>query len=722
MPSVVRAGLRIQTSRRTIRMISDHPADSEAGPAGMERVAKLLVIVSMAAAISLGAVLGSRVWTDLLPLTIGSFVAAACLSLVFEELSAAVVLFLTYLMPQLFTVLHGNFFGAYGTIWSAALLGVVAPRSIRRSWAVPDRWKAPLILWALTLAFTWPVVAFREFDFTLGLFRFAPYMSPGNGAAQVWVCDVAAMLGLGILWFDWLVDVFRRDEGGFRRWILLPLGASWAITTSVGIYQMFGDMFFLNQTLFGELGRASGTMRDANPYGVLAALGGPALIAAASLTRGPLLRVIAICGIVASWLGLWASGSRTALAAGLIASGFVISAMWTAWAWRASRRMRFVLAILGLLAGAGLMVAVALLHVTSGPLPRLRRTLPTWSVLGFVEEMWNRDSYGMVATHLIREFPLFGVGLGSFNGLVSLYYSVLTGGGYLVPDNAQNWYRHQLVENGLIGSVGWIAWVVLFGWFVMSARAPQPARFAATTVKGTLVALAVVSLVGMPTQNAAVTFTLWTLAFWYVALVGVPGRHALPDGRRATEHVAANSELGTLAPWTWLAIWMIVALSVSGTAYTARYRLRLPQRAQAAGSTYDYGFYDGPDSDVRWTAGKAVDVIEIVHRNEDRYLKLEIGAVAPDAAQRPVEVKVWRDDDLVLRLRRRSDVLATRYICVPPGRKMMRMQVEVSRTWRPSDYGRGTDQRELGVAVGKWTFVYDPPRHTLVVPCTHDQR
>ena len=157
--------------------------------------------------------------------------------------------------------------------------------------------------------------------------------------------------------------------------------------------------------------------------------------------------------------------------------------------------------------------------------------------------------------------------------------------------------------------------------------------------------------------------------------------------------------------------------------YTARYRLRVPQRAEAAGWPYQYGFYDDdPDSDIRWTAGKDVDVFKIVRRNEDRFLKLDIGAVAPDADQRPVEVKVWRDDDLVLRLRRRNDFLTTRYVCVPRARKMMRMQVEVSRTWRPSDYGRETDRRERGVAVGKWSFVYDPPKNALVVPCARDER
>jgi hypothetical protein len=695
--------------------------------APLELVTKVVVVVSMAAAIALWAVLVDRLWAELLPLTIGSFVAAACLSLAAEEMAACVVLFCAYFVPALFTVLHGDFLPDYATVWLAAMLGVVAPRCLRSSWAIPGRWKAPLILWALTIAVSWPVVALREFDFTLGLFQFDAGSSPGNGAAQVWVCEVAVTLGVGILWFDWLWRVFKQNEAGFRRWILLPLGASWAIAVSVSIYQMFGDLFFLNNGLFGELGRASGTMRDANPFGVVAAIGGPGLVAAASLTHdraldpdaagaprlhlpagaalwSPRVRVIAVCGIAASWLGIWASGSRTAFAAGLITSMFVAWAMWSAWAPHASRRTRRMLALLGVCAAAGLMLAIVLLPVGSGPLPRLRHTLPTWSAASFVREMWNRNSYGMVATYLIREFPLFGVGVGSFHLLVSHYYFLLTHGGSLFPDNAQNWYRHQLVENGLVGSIGWMLWVVLFGWFVMSARGPH--RFAATIVKGMLVALALVSLVGMPAQNAAVTVTLWTLAFWYVALVGVPGQ------------AGGVQQEAPLAARTWIAIWTIVALSLGGTLYTAQYRLRVPQRAQAAGWPYQYGFYDDdPDSDVHWTAGKAVDVFEIVRRNEDRFLKLDIGAVAPDADQRPVDVKVWRDDDLVLRLRRRSGVFVTRYVCVPREPGMMRMQVEVSRTWRPSDYGRGTDQRERGVAVGKWTFVYDPPKSAFVVPC-----
>ena len=102
-------------------------------------------------------------------------------------------------------------------------------------------------------------------------------------------------------------------KGGPRR-ILAALAGSWAIATAAGIYQLFGDMSFLNRGLFGALGRASGTMVDANPFGVIAAVWGPALVAAAWLTPNRALRALAICGLIASWLGLWASAARSAFA------------------------------------------------------------------------------------------------------------------------------------------------------------------------------------------------------------------------------------------------------------------------------------------------------------------------------------------------------------------------------------------------------------------------
>jgi hypothetical protein len=279
---------------------------------------KLIVLLSVATAILLEAFLSARAWPNQLPLTIAAFFVTASSSLALAELSAAIVLFFVFLMPALLLLVHGDYSVYYGTIWLAALLGAIVPASVRRGWRFPARWKAPLVLWALTIALTWPIVAMRESDFNPRLLLNAYHLNRWDiealrPIAIAWICDVASTLGMGLLWFDWLCCVFGDDEPRFRRRLLPVLAASWSITTLVGLYQFFGDMLFLNFGLFGALKRASGTMRDANPFGIVAALGGPWLIAAASLTRSRLFHALTIGGLVASWVALWAAGGRRAL-------------------------------------------------------------------------------------------------------------------------------------------------------------------------------------------------------------------------------------------------------------------------------------------------------------------------------------------------------------------------------------------------------------------------
>ena len=108
-----------------------------------------------------------------------------------------------------------------------------------------------------------------------------------------------------------------------------------------------------------------------------------------------------------------------------------------------------------------------------GPLARVRATLPELSrasVRGFAVEMWERNGYGKAATAMIRDVPLFGVGIGAYHSMAKDY----TADGWLPPDNAQNWIRHQLVELGVVGSLGWLAWIVLFGAFLVRARRSDP--------------------------------------------------------------------------------------------------------------------------------------------------------------------------------------------------------------------------------------------------------
>ncbi len=67
--------------------------------------------------------------------------------------------------------------------------------------------------------------------------------------------------------------------------------------------------------------------------------------------------------------------------------------------------------------------------------------------------------------------------------------------------------------------VGWLEWVVPFLWLLVRGRAIDGDLVPASLVRGTLRALSVASLVGLPTQNTALALTFWTLVAWYDLLV-----------------------------------------------------------------------------------------------------------------------------------------------------------------------------------------------------------
>jgi hypothetical protein len=664
----------------------------------MEYATKLLVIVSMAGAIAVETLVTAGVWPALLPLTIRAFVAAAAISILFDEACAAIVLVFAYVMPALILVVHGNLLLYFGHVWSAALLGAIVPRSVRSGWAVPRPWRAPLVLWALTIALTWPIIAFRELDFTARLLGVTHLANSGLGGpppvAAAGVADNAMGLGLAILWFDWLFAAFAHAEGRFRRFVITGNAVSWAIATAVGAYQLFGNMSFLNRGLYGAMGRASGTLLDANPFGVIAAAWGPALVAAAWLTRDWRLRALSGCALVASWIGMWASAARTAFGVGCIASGFLAYAAWSTQAHRASPRTRSRIGTAGAIAAVALVAALVWLPATTGPLPRLRGMAPKLSaasISGFVREMWDRNGYGATATDLVRAFPFAGVGIGSFHILVFDYHYQQTHV-VLPPDNAQNWYRHQFVENGIAGSIGWILWVATFGWFVLTARAPPSTRFPATIVKGIVVGMAVVSLVGIPTQNIAVSIALVTFAFWYVVLAGGVDQ---AGSRVATSRISRPA---------WAAIWIVVLAAAAATLHTARTELRVPARAARFGWGYFYGFSDvEPALDIArrssvWATRHAVAVLI----PPARWVKLTVSVDRLNLAKGPVAVKVACDDSVVVDTEVSDVRPITRYVAVRDGNKGLMVETWVSRSVRPAAYGL-PDRRELGLFV-EWEF------------------
>jgi hypothetical protein len=295
---------------------------------------------------------------------------------------------------------------------------------------------------------------------------------------------------------------------------------------------------------------------------------------------------------------------------------------------------------------------------------------------------------------MLKQFPITGVGVGGFYQLFPDYAFVLTG--IRKPfDNAQSWYRHQLAELGVVGSLGWLWWVASFAWLLLTSRGDKNKQFEAGVVKGALVSISVVSLISMPTQLTPVALTVWVFVFWYVSL-----------SKEVQHHL--QTDRWTRGWMLWLIVWLVAIGFVVDTYRIARTELRPPYRALFADWTYVRGFYDlensGRGEPFRWAWDNAV----FVFPTQAQYLKLTCWVYHPDVTVRPVDLRIWRRDQPIVSVTLHDKTPVTWYVRVPTDHPRMMLETWVSRTWRPSDYGQD-DPRELGVALADWTFVDVPP-------------
>src|SRR5207249_1513739 len=337
----------------------------------------------------------------------------------------------------------------------------------------PGRFAAPLVLWALVLALSWPIVVFREVDFVPALFdrvTLSAAMLPQTpGIIAIWIGSVTSIALTGLLLLDWLFLAYSADDlGRFESRVIWPLLAGAVCAAAIAVYQSTVDVSFLNPTSFQGADRAVGTMHDANALGSAAALWVP--VAAAMLFTGARRRYVApMCSAMFLILviAVWGSGSRTALLAAL--TGLFILIVH-------ARRLLTARRVLAGIGGAMIVGAAIVWLVPSTTWTRARAFVPSLSkesVQFAAYQLWARDMYGTVAMRMVAEHPFVGVGVGGFNyQLGGVLYRM--NGSQRPPDNAQNWFRQQVAELGLLGSAGWIVWLVMFIW--MLARRPDPDR------------------------------------------------------------------------------------------------------------------------------------------------------------------------------------------------------------------------------------------------------
>lgn len=593
---------------------------------------------------------GSPVWPTLMALALGVLtraVAPTALSPLFVLLAVAPI------WQALVATVADGADVQWLMPWLAALAGWLAwPPGA--PWCVTGPWRIAAAMWALVVALTWPVTAFRELDFTfqtIHSFTANGAMGANPPVAAAFVAMAAEAQLVALLLFDWAWGASAPNRR--RCWLALAPGLGAACL--IAIWQLGVDASFLSRQPWIRLHRAAGTLFDANAMGGVATLLGLGLAAHAAQLPGRLQ---------ALWSGGWlaialaatvASGSRTSLA-GFACGAVVLLVAARGWRWAA---LAAGLVLAAAFAWVGLAPAEGMSGDAAGRLAGTVRRVMADGAEGWWRVAWTRDGYGPVAHTIIRDFPWFGVGPGMFGGVVTDYARQGVYG-WLPPDNAQNWWRHQWAELGLVGAAGAFASSLL-----ALAAVWRSWRTGAGARTAPLVALGLMSVVSPPTQHPILQ-----------VLIGLLVAQAVVTREPAAVPVRQVATARGVPALTWaMALGCAAGLAIEG--WTV---FRPPLRASRFRFRYDYGvsaLAETPYGEGRWAARRSVVVVP----PEGRVLVARVVLPHDDLAAAPVTVTVSEGTRTVCRQLARDHTPFECRVPMPEGRWPI-VRVAIGRGWR----------------------------------------
>jgi len=598
------------------------------------------------------------------------------------------------LAPALLRALTGREGPILDLIWMAGLAGALLRSVSWSAWSFPAGWRVLLGGWALVLSLAWPVILAREVNFDPELLRDAGTINSWAllSSAQVvgWTLHVALTQLLGLAWFDWVMARLSTPRAMHALWV------GTTVASLVALFQAAFDYSFLSTPAWAALHRATGTMLDANAYGVMAAIAGP--IAFLVLMRRslfmpatgdapanhPTVTALATAVLVVNLGGMWVSGSRTALLCAVGGIAGLAAALWKSNSQQARRALR-----IAVLAGAAAVIVLVISGKASGPLGRLFERPEESSSI--VETLWNRGGYGTIAMRMLREFPLTGVGIGGYHVIAPDYWRVMTDR-QLPFDNAQNWWRHVAAEFGALGGAAVLIWSMVMAWRVVAGRARAEEWPTSVVLRSLVIGIGVCSLLGIPTQTPIVLLSFFLLIAWLAVLLREPDAPLLASRR-------------SLA---WATVTVLAVAAAGVDIALAKGPLSLAARAVRGHRDYVTGAYapEGiPGSgQFRWTRREARFILQ----ERTPWVVMHVWVHHPDVSRDPVRVTIATPCGvLVERTLNSTDPLSIG-LELPPDERIFEAVVRVSRTWRPSAYGQ-RDRRELGAGVTA-DFVPDQKR------------
>ncbi|HEY1305369.1 MAG TPA: O-antigen ligase family protein [Vicinamibacterales bacterium] len=651
----------------------------------VERLSKTLAAASVLLIVLLLLAFHPDLTPALRMVTIAAIVMGAAVSRHLQSRAFVCWVVCAMLAPAILRALTAREGPVLDLFWMGGVSASLLRFSSWSRWKLPAPWRVLAAGWALTLALAWPVLLARETAFSTRLLTDEAAINSWGmlSAPQVaaWLLFVVWTQLLGLLWLDWACERFEeRPDAVVPVAHGIWIGAT--LASLVAVYQGTVDLKFLSTPFWASLARATGTLLDANALGMCAALAGPIAFLAMRVTRRldptrytdeGVINKIAFLAFVVNLAGLWMSGSRAAMLCGGVAAATFLAGVWSSMDAHARRKLPWAAAV-----AAALVVIIVGASSTIGPARRLAE-IPASPRSG-LSAIFSRGPYGQIANQMIREHPIVGVGIGSYQ-ILSPDYWRQEADATLPFDNAQNWWRHQLSELGVLGSAILFIWSAVLAWYVATARSRNEHRLEATIVRGLLIALGISSFIQVPTQTPIVMLTFMLLVAWATWLMPFPARVA---GR-------------TIPTWAWVAALLLAVTYAGGQLVLAGGPLAVTERARRAQRQYAVGIYP-PEvmegHEFNWTKGDA----KFIWPAKTRWLVLRVWAQHPDMATEPVHVTLTSPCGVLVDEALKTPTPISVGVTLPDGQRTLEAHLHVSRTWRPSEHG-SNDERDLGAGI-----------------------
>ncbi len=643
-------------------------------------------------------------------------IAIIVLTAISMEYGTLIILFLLPIVNTLFHFLNVNGINPLLIIFYGYFMGILIGW-IRNPDSLTTKHPIFLPIWASMAVFSLSALItfwknsnfFPLYDSTIRDLATNIFNVSTGEAIRRLILDYSTFMA-GFIWFIVIVNVLKNRNSTKRAIRILALSS--IISFAFGLYQSLGDPLLGNRDFWISQNRINALFSDPNALGVYLLLCIPLFVSAVFYFRDKEKYMYLLAAIAAVFI-LPGSGSITGLLGVLLAALFFCllfgirkSANKKDGIWP-SKKIIISASILSISIASFLFFVYS--SQTGSLNQRLVRSLQTLSQ----PKSWQMISDGrtvfwQTGFHMLRKYPLSGVGIGSFvielpnfykeYSILPLEYSFYQEYHPEVAfvDTAGNFYLHVAFELGLIGLMlfGWIFYLILRKIIQQNrTRSRDPGDFYIKIgISSGILAMFVMFLTGAHTLHFEIQ-----LAFWF--LVGL----LFTDVSSSEGKFRKNS---TAARVLVAGIFMFAAFH----AWNSIHSLSLQEKTQRFRLPQNFGFYQKESAagqEFRWTGKSAGTTCKV----EKPLLIIPLLASHPDIHQVPV----WVDIFMTRNLLKEQELLATIELKTPAwqyfrydlarelGSEIM-ILFRVNRIWQPHKELGTEDKRKLGIAVGKIHF------------------